>query len=41
MVESFPFDCRKLATIKKNGPKCPIYRGEFPFRGELPAEFRG
>ncbi|HET7016858.1 MAG TPA: hypothetical protein VFI65_23245 [Streptosporangiaceae bacterium] len=40
-MESFPFERRKLTTIKKNRPEYPIYRGEFPFGGELAVEIRG
>ena len=32
---------RELATITGNCPGCPVYRGEFPHRGELTAEKRG
>jgi hypothetical protein len=40
-VESFPPRRRKLSTIKKNCPRCPVYNGELSLRGELAAEIHG
>jgi hypothetical protein len=41
IAETLPGRHRKVTTIKENGALCPIPGGEFPFRGELPAEIRG